>query len=90
VHRREVLWEEEQRGAGSAPSGSAYRAMPVRFLLPGDRPPATLDGASEGIAWELTITAAMPGVDYAATFQVPVLEPDAARFLRTETAKILS
>jgi hypothetical protein len=77
-----VLWEEEWRGAGHASARSDNLSMPIDFALPEDQPATSLDSFSQGIAWELTITAAMPGVDYGATFQIPVLDEDSARRLR--------
>jgi hypothetical protein len=86
IYRRDVLWEEEQLGAGHAPAGSGNLSMPVSFLLPSDRPATTLDGGPDGISWELEISAALPGLDYQATFKVPVFEPEAVRLLRGERA----
>ncbi|MBX6366330.1 MAG: hypothetical protein IRZ04_00015 [Rhodospirillales bacterium] len=86
IYHRDVLWEGEQLSAGHAPAGSGNLTMPVSFLLPTDRPATTLDGGMNGFFWELEISAALPGLDYLATFKVPVLEPEAVRLLRGERA----
>jgi hypothetical protein len=44
--------------------------------LPADQPATTLDRADEGMRWELEISAAVPGLDYSSTFEVPVLDRD--------------
>lgn len=86
IYRRDVLWEEEQLSAGHEPAGSGTLSMPVSFLLPSDRPATTLDNGPDGIFWELEISAALPGLDYQATFKVPVFEPEVVRLLRGEPA----
>jgi hypothetical protein len=71
-----VLWQDERREPGHVGARSAHVLVPVRFALPADRPATTL-GGGEGIAWELEVFAAMPGLDYRATFTLPILPPGA-------------
>lgn len=86
IYRRDVLWEEEQLSAGHAPAASGTLSMPVSFFVPSDQPATTLEGGTDGISWELEISAALPGLDYLATFKVPVFEPETVRLLRGELA----
>ncbi len=72
-----VLWEHEQHHPGHAGSDRPDRlSVPVEFDLPADQPATTLDRADEGMRWELEISAAVPGLDYSSTFEVPVLDRD--------------
>jgi len=81
IYRRDILWQDEQRSAGHAGSGRRHLSVPVSFVLPAELPGSMLDGEAKGIAWELEISAAMPGIDYTATFKLPVLDPEAVRIL---------
>ena len=74
---RDVVWEGEQRHPGHAGTGGPDRlGVPVEFDLPADLPATTLGGNNEGIRWELVVSAAVPGLDYVATFEVPVFDRD--------------
>jgi hypothetical protein len=61
-----VLWEEEQRASGTGV------AIPVTFAIPADAAPSDPGRAADRTLWRLSVTADVPGVDYAATFEVPV------------------
>jgi len=74
-NRSETLWREEKRSRGHLSARSRGYLIPVKFMLPADQPATTLGGSAEGIVWELAISAALPGLDYTATFEVPVLAP---------------
>jgi hypothetical protein len=50
----------------------------VRFPVPADRPPATLEAGVEGVFWELRIRAHLRGMDFLAEFRLPVLDPELA------------
>lgn len=50
----------------------------VKFVVPDTAPPTSLSHDETGVFWELDVTAEMPGLDYAATFTLPVLTPDIA------------
>jgi len=79
--RRDTLWQAEARHPGRTDAGSEGVVVPVSFALPADKPAASLGAGNEGILWELTVRAALPGLDYQAVFELPVLEPGAARVL---------
>ena len=36
----------------------------------------------EGILWEIEVAAALPGIDYHATFELPVFDVDTVEILR--------
>jgi len=61
-----VLWQEEQQAA------CAGVTIPVEFAIPADAAPCDPGKASDRTLWRLDVTADVPGVDYAATFEVPV------------------
>jgi len=61
-----VLWQEEQRVDGTGVT------IPVAFAIPADAAPSDPGQASDGTLWRLDVTADVPGVDYAASFEVPV------------------
>lgn len=74
LHRDSLyLVKERVPGFADDPGGSWH--VPVRFPVPADRPPATLDAAVEGVCWELRIRASLPGIDFEADFRLPVLDP---------------
>jgi hypothetical protein len=69
--RRDVLWEETRHLDG----GHAYgdeTMLPVRFAVPYERPATTVPGGHNGYYWQLKVSAAAPGIDYKAVFDVPV------------------
>jgi hypothetical protein len=74
--RREVLWQDERREPGHITARSPSFEVAVKFSLPAEQPATTLGGSRDGITWELVVSAAMPGLDYAASFELPVLTPD--------------
>lgn len=78
---RDTLWQAEATSPGHRTARLRGLAVPVRFALPADQPASTL-GGTNGILWELTVAAAVPGLDYAATFELPVLPSDAAIAVR--------
>lgn len=52
--------------------------IPVRFAIPGDAPPTDDSDPDNRILWRLTVTAELPGVDYASSFEVPVFRSAAS------------
>ena len=76
VQRSDVLWSgEAETPARIGPHGRVL--APVDLAIPADRPPSSLGAISEGVAWQLSVTAPMPGLDYAVAFIVPVIAADA-------------
>jgi hypothetical protein len=49
-------------------------AIPVQFGIPYDAPETTRDDQNPQIVWRLHISAKVPGIDYDATFEVPVYQ----------------
>jgi hypothetical protein len=68
---RDVLWQDETCAPTHA-SGAFETPVPVRFALPADQPATTADGGCDGVYWQLTASARLPGVDYKAVFDIPV------------------
>jgi hypothetical protein len=69
----EVLWDAEQRISGgvAAPSPMGMR-VPFSFDIPADAPSADLRKPFAMVLWQLEATAELPGIDYTATFELPV------------------
>lgn len=70
-----IVWETEQaisRGAiGRASNGVT---IPILIAIPADAP-ASSDVAFTRRLWRLTVDAEVPGIDYTARFEVPVVKP---------------
>lgn len=47
-------------------------AVPVLFHIPFDKPPSDDSDSRSTLTWQLSVSAAVPGVDYHASFDVPV------------------
>jgi hypothetical protein len=72
-----VEWQDEQRGVLPVPRADAPgSAIPVRFQIPYECLPHTADDGGTGILWRLEARGSVPGVDYAAAFEVPVFKTD--------------
>ena len=78
-----VLWQEERR----VPRDGRRRAGGVRHPAPTPCR-ATRAGASDRVLWRLEVIGEVPGVDYAAAFEVPVFRTAASdrRARRAEVA----
>jgi hypothetical protein len=68
---RDVLWEDARHIDGSLSYGEETM-LPVRFSVPYDQQGTTAPGGGNGYYWRLNATAAAPGIDYKAVFDVPV------------------
>jgi hypothetical protein len=62
---------EEQASARSL-RGATGVSVPVSFRIPAGEPPSTVELAGSTTVWRLEVRAEVPGVDYAARFEVPV------------------
>ncbi len=92
--RENILWQNEQRIIIPDVGGS-YRLIPIRFHLPADQPAATALVGKSGIIWRLHISSDIPGVDYEASFELPVFDTglaadavaaaDSIQFFKAET-----
>src|SRR6185503_2586845 len=69
-----IRWQEEQRVRGTAVRD--YRGIgatiPVDFAIPADARGTDESMPRNTIIWRLSVSASLPGVDYAAAFDVPV------------------
>ena len=68
---RDVIWEDSRHIDGSLSYGEETM-LPVRFDVPYEKPSTTVAGGNNGYYWRLNVTAAAPGIDYKAVFDVPV------------------
>jgi hypothetical protein len=77
-----IRWQEEQRVSGQRSAAGAGQglvtAVSVRFRLPSDVLPTDEANRNDRIVWRLQVAAGMPGVDYTATFEVPVFRTAAS------------
>jgi len=69
--RENILWQEE-RQIGQAHQVGRATAIPVAFRLPRNVRQSDSTEARDQIIWRLEVRAAVPGVDYHASFDVPV------------------
>ena len=69
-----VLWQDERRAPGrqARSAGGMVTSIPVAFDLPGDGQPCDDANPRDRVVWRLSVSADVPGVDYASTFEVPV------------------
>jgi hypothetical protein len=68
-----VLWENEQTEMHELLDDQLEQsAIPVVFQIPIDCLPSDSQDANDKTVWRLTASARVPGMDYAATFEVPV------------------
>jgi hypothetical protein len=82
-----VLWADETALLlASAARGPQGLALPVRFALPADLPASDPLHAANAVLWRLEARASLPGVDYAASFELPVFATAESRPERTAAA----
>lgn len=73
-----TLWQDEQ----TLTTPDSY-SLPVAFTIPFDLPPSELPelsgtSSSSKISWSLSVTVRTPGVDYQASYTLPVFATDAS------------
>jgi hypothetical protein len=77
-----IRWQEQQKVTGQRAAagrdGGLVTAVPVHFRLPADVAPCDDTNSNDRIVWRLQLAAAVPGVDYSATFDVPVFRTAAS------------
>jgi hypothetical protein len=80
--REEILWKEEQTvGSFQVQPSATGTHIPFAFTLPADALSSDDSIAGHPIIWRLHVTAAVPGIDYAAEFELPVFgDPQAGRY----------
>jgi hypothetical protein len=85
--REELLWMTEQNGIRVFSSGdTAGTSIPVRCTLPFDLPPSSTETGGRRILWRLEASADVPGVDFSATFELPVARTEKSSPELTESA----
>ena len=67
-----LLWQDERRTMGG-PGG-----LPVVFAIPPDVRPSDPGTSDDRVLWRLQVTGEVPGIDYAAKFEVPVFRTAAS------------
>src|SRR5687768_5123998 len=78
VHER-VLWQDEQSVThGPMPSPKGMR-VPFRFDIPWECEPTDLTNPSDALVWKLDVSADVPGIDYQASFELPVFRTEGGR-----------
>jgi hypothetical protein len=66
-----ILWEETQKIALATPSYEGAH-VPFTFAIPSGAEPTQNTLNRTSIVWRLSVSAEVPGVDYSATFELPV------------------
>lgn len=68
-----ILWQDERTLRRELLERDLARsAIPVLFGIPYDQPPTDERNAADTVRWRLDVRAKVPGLDYAAQFEVPV------------------
>ncbi len=68
------LWEDELILDSQSDRGRGVTELPVFFRIPPEAKPSDLEPSHNTVSWRLTVSAETPGIDYKATFAVPVFE----------------
>lgn len=70
-----TVWEREERiPAEKWQTGPGGTDIPVLFHIPAGQPATDLEVPDNQVVWRLAAQAAVPGVDFETTFEVPVFE----------------
>lgn len=86
-----ILWQDERLVPGEASRTAAAMEthIPVAFRLPADAVACDDSNANNRVLWRLQLSGEVPGVDYAAQFEVPVFRtPASAQPLSVEEERI--
>ena len=83
-----VLWEDDRRveGVQSRTARGMSTSIPFAFRIPSDAEPCAAANPRDQVWWRLHVTASVPGVDYASTFEVPVFRTAASDLPPTDAA----
>ncbi|HUR79796.1 MAG TPA: hypothetical protein VM733_03460 [Thermoanaerobaculia bacterium] len=74
-----ILWQDEQTlEHGLMPSAIGMR-VPFRFDIPHDAPPCDFTDPRNTVLWKLYASAAVPGIDYEAEFELPVFRVEGSQ-----------
>jgi hypothetical protein len=71
-----VLWQARQTVAPYVGGSGSY--LPVDFTIPYDARPTDASNPDDEIFWRLTAIAVLPGINFRATFRVPVFKTEAS------------
>jgi hypothetical protein len=73
-----TLWQEEARVQGqvSRDATGMGTTIPIAFAIPADAIPCDSSNSANRVLWRLEVSADVPGVDYAASFEVPVFRTE--------------
>ncbi|MBT8140947.1 MAG: DUF3592 domain-containing protein [Gammaproteobacteria bacterium] len=74
--REEIKWQDEQRLNINPASFNQTHDMPLVFKLPNNQPISDWSIPGSEHLWRLSAAVDLPGADYAASFEIPVFEPD--------------
>lgn len=74
-----TLWQDERVIGRTLSAPGQPAAVPVAFALPYDQPPSTTESGRREVTWRLEVSAAVPGIDYSASFDVPVFQTEESR-----------
>jgi hypothetical protein len=85
--RETVLWQDDRRAVGGrARDAAGWRTdIPIEFQIPADAESCSLGDSDNRVLWRLTVSANVPGVDYASVFDVPVFRTEATAEPQTES-----
>jgi hypothetical protein len=73
THAEKVIWHAESATEGLClPWDATGSVIPVRFDIPADRLPTGAVDGHRPVIWRLSVDGDLPGVDYLASFTVPV------------------
>ena len=75
-HWETALWQDTQ--LATAYVGGPGSSIPVGFTTPSDARETDARNPSDEIFWKLSATAALAGVDFRATFRIPVFKTEAS------------
>jgi hypothetical protein len=82
-----IIWADEQTvAAGSAMRSPVGTRVPFTFTIPADARPSDERMPNDEIVWRIGVKAELPGIDYAATFEVPVFATGDAPHAQTRFA----
>jgi len=71
-----VLWQSKQTVAPYVGGSGSY--VPVDFTVPYEGRPSDASNPNDEIFWRVTANAALPGLNFLATFRVPIFKTEAS------------
>ena len=74
-----TCWQDERVIERPLSGPGEPTAVPLAFAVPYDMPASTTESGDREITWKLEVSAAVPGIDYYAAFDVPVFKTEQSR-----------